>query len=85
MLFGQNYLHIACPQRNFLYTISARDMLAYCVFAKQQATLKNPEVPMSADFDDLNAIDMVPVEINVHGTEQWQTKDFSTVKDLQEI
>ena len=39
MLFGQNYLVIANPSINFVYSFSAQAMLQYCKSKTQQDTL----------------------------------------------
>ena len=56
-------------------------MLRYCKAGVQQAALYRSDIPSSPDFDDLNSIDLVPDEIKAHGSDSWQSKDFSLVKD----
>ena len=56
-------------------------MLRYCKAGVQQAALYRSDIPSSPDFDDLNSIDHVPDEIKAHGSDSWQSKDFSLVKD----
>lgn len=60
-------------------------MLRNCKLELQKASLYNSAVPSPPDFDDLNSIDIIPEEIKVHGSDTWEQKDLSLVKDYQTI
>ena len=85
MLYGQNYLYIAFPAKDFLLTFSPYDLLELCKPDKQKLNLYHEDVPVAACTSDLNLINIIPNVIEAHLATEWKNKDFSKVKDLQAI
>ena len=80
MFFGRNRLCIINPTLNISLTFNPFDAMGLCVEKMREAC----NVEQTESFE-IKQIDVIPQQIGVVGSNLWENKDISGIKDYKAI